>query len=136
MPHKDYMKDLSKYRIDKADKNIKAAKVLSENNLYSESINRSYYGIFHAVRGLLVYDEFDSKKHSGIIAFFNLNYIKSGKIEKEYSAILTGAFTIRNKTDYDDFFIASKQDAEEQIKNAELFLERIKRFLAGINVEK
>jgi uncharacterized protein (UPF0332 family) len=129
METKGYKKDLSKYRLEKAKENIEAAEILLERGLYAESINRSYYAIFHSVRGLLAFDEFDSKKHSGIISFFNLNYIKSNKIEKEYSTILTGAFTIRNKSDYDDFFIALRKDAEEQVENSKKFYERIINFL-------
>ena len=33
--------------------------------------------------------------------------------------MIGSAFTIRNASDYDDMFIASKHDTEEQIKNAE-----------------
>ncbi len=29
---------------------------------------------------------------------------------------------IRNKSDYDDFYIASSEDAEKQVKNAEEFI--------------
>jgi uncharacterized protein (UPF0332 family) len=43
---------------------------------------------------------------------------------------VTSAYKIREKSDYDDFFIASKEDAETQIKNAEFFLEKVAEFLA------
>lgn len=33
--------------------------------------------------------------------------------------MIGSAFTIRNASDYDDMFIVSKHDTEEQIKNAE-----------------
>ncbi|MDQ3019979.1 MAG: hypothetical protein M3R36_05330 [Bacteroidota bacterium] len=32
--------------------------------------------MFHSVRALFLFDKFDSKKHSGIISYFNKNYIK------------------------------------------------------------
>ncbi|BDU50873.1 hypothetical protein [Haliovirga abyssi] len=38
-------KELSKYRDEKAKENLKASKLLLENELYLESINRSYYGM-------------------------------------------------------------------------------------------
>ena len=47
MPLDEDRSALSKYRLEKAEKNLKAAKLLFENKLLSESINRSYYSFFH-----------------------------------------------------------------------------------------
>lgn len=43
--------------------------------------------------------------------------------------ILNEAFMIRNKSDYDDFYIASKEEAEDQIEKAEKFIKGIKVFI-------
>jgi len=125
-----YIIDLSNYRLNKADENIEAAKVLLGAKHYSESINRSYYAIFHSLRALLAYDEFDSKKHSGIISYFNKYYVKENKFNKKFSIILNQAFMVRNKCDYDDFYIASRQEAENQIKKAEIFMNEIKDYIS------
>ncbi len=81
------------------------------------------------MRALLAFDRFDSKKHSWIISYFNQNYINKNLIEKEYSVILISAERIRTESDYDDLFIASKDQAETQLKNAKKFLERIIKYL-------
>lgn len=78
---------------------------------------------------LLAFDRFDSKKHSGIIAYFNEHYIKTGLIEKEYSVYVMSAERIRTESDYDDLFVASKDQAEKQIENAEKFIMRISSFI-------
>jgi uncharacterized protein (UPF0332 family) len=127
MPHEQVFLDLAKYRIQKASESLNAAKVLIDNGMYAESINRSYYSIFHAVRGLLALDQFDTKKHSGVISYFNMNFVKTNKFPKEASKIINIAFTIRNKSDYDDFFIATKEDAIEQIVNANVLIDMIKK---------
>jgi uncharacterized protein (UPF0332 family) len=129
MPVDEDRSALSKYRLEKSEKNLKAAKLLFENELLSESINRSYYCIFHTARGLIAYDRFDSKKHSTIIAYFNRNYIKTGKIEKEYSKIISKAFKIRTDSDYKDFYLVTKEETKEQLENAEKFLKRIKKYI-------
>jgi uncharacterized protein (UPF0332 family) len=85
------IKDLCLYRIEKAHKDLTAAKLLLEQNLLSQSLNRSYYAIFHITRALLALDEFESRKHSGIIAYFNRTYIANGTIDKIYSKILKRA---------------------------------------------
>ncbi len=125
-------RDLSKYRIEKAKDELDTADLIFKNNKFSQSINRSYYAMFHSVRALLALDKFDSKKHTGVISFFNQHYIKTGKIETEFSNMLTAAFKIRNKSDYNDFFIAVREDAQIQLENAKKFLERIEKFLETI----
>jgi len=97
--------------MEKSREDLLSAKLLLDNNCITQSINRSYYIIFHAVRSLLAYDVFDSKRHSGIIAFFNQNYIKQGEVSSEYFKILTSAETIRHDSDYDDFFNPSREQA-------------------------
>lgn len=123
---------LSNYRLQRAEEELKSSKILFQNNLYKQSVNRSYYAIFHATRAVLALDKFDSKKHSGIIAYFNQHYVASGKIETEYSKILMGAQKVRNSSDYDDFYIVSKEEAQNQISNAEKFIEKVKEYLSNI----
>ena len=121
--------DLSKYRMEKAKDDLETSEIMFKNNKYSQSINRSYYAMFHAIRSLLALSKFDSKKHSGIISYFNFHFIKSGKIEVEYSKMLTTAFKIRSDSDYKDFYIITRQDAELQLENAKKFIKRIQGFL-------
>ena len=118
-------KDYAKYRIERAREDLDAARLLYDAGNYRIANNRAYYAIFHAMRAVLVFDNFDSSKHSGVIAEFRRRYIKEGIFPTEISKMIGSAFTIRNASDYDDMFIdddmfiASKHDTEEQIKNAE-----------------
>lgn len=59
------------------------------------------------------------------MAYFQKNYIKPGIFGKEYSKILTEAFQIRNDSDYDDYYILSKEDVDVQIQNAQIFFNGI-----------
>lgn len=74
-----------------------------------------------------------ASKHAGVIAYFQKEYVKSGKIEKKYSKYISQAFQIRNNTDYGDFFIVSKQDVQEQYERAEEFLKMIETYLSDHN---
>ncbi|MCX6579550.1 MAG: HEPN domain-containing protein [Candidatus Aminicenantes bacterium] len=121
--------DLSKHRLRKSREELASSRLLFENNRLSQSINRSYYSIFHATRALLALDSFDSKTHTGVIAYFNKNFIKPGRIEKEYSKILMNAKDARNESDYDDFYIISKEETETQLNNAEKFINRIEAYI-------
>jgi uncharacterized protein (UPF0332 family) len=52
-----------------------------------------------------------------------------GKIDKKYSKYLQNAFQIRNNCDYDDFYLVSVDDAEEQYNNAVEMLDMIREYL-------
>lgn len=121
--------ELSLYRLHKAKDDLESAKIMLDSKKYSQSLNRSYYAIFHATRALLALDKFDSKKHSGIISFFNQNYIKSGKLDIKLGQILMKAEKIRIHSDYDDFYIAGKEQAFAQLKEAEDFIDIIANYL-------
>jgi uncharacterized protein (UPF0332 family) len=120
---------LSRYRLEKAKEDLNNARVNLDNGFVKGSINRSYYAIFHATRAILALDFFDSRKHSGTIATFQKNYIKTGKFDKKYSDIIEDAFDIRNKSDYDDFYIISVEDAKEQLFSAKIFVKAVEEFL-------
>lgn len=123
------MDNLVNYRLDNAKEKLESAKILLDGGKYRDSIGRSYYAIFTAVRAVLANDKVDFSKHSGVIAYFQKEYIKTGKFDVKYSRYLQTAFQIRNSCDYDDFFIASKQDAEEQYSRAMEFYEEIHKYL-------
>lgn len=100
-----------------------------EDGRYKLALNRSYYAIFHAMRAVNVLDEFDSSKHSGVIAHFNQYHVKIGDFPKETSKIIRNASEMREHADYEDFFIASKQEAEEQVASADIFFGYIYEYL-------
>jgi uncharacterized protein (UPF0332 family) len=122
-------KTLSDYRLKKAKEDLHTAKIMLENQKPAQSVNRSYYAIFHAVRALLAFDLFDSKRHSSIIGYFNQQYIASGEIGKEYYKIIARAFDKRTKSDCHDFYIVSREEAKEQLDNAELFIGLIETYI-------
>lgn len=127
------MDNLMQYRLDNAKEKLESAKVLLDAEKYRDFIGRSYYAIFTAVRAVLAYDKIDFSKHSGVISYFQKEYIKTGKFDIKYSRYLQSAFQIRNSCDYDDFFIASKQDAEEQYIKAIEFYNEIHTYLLQLN---
>ncbi len=124
---------LSGVRIEHAEECLTAAKGALESGSYKSSANRSYYAVFHSMRAVLALNGIDMKHHSGIISEFRRLYIKTGAFDKELSRIINELFDIRTMSDYDDFFVISKAEVEEQVKNAELFLMSVKRYLDSLN---
>lgn len=126
------MDDLVQYRIDVAKEKLKSAYILLEAGQYKDSIGRSYYALFSAVRAVLAKDQVDFSKHAGVIAYFQKNYIKTERFERKYSKYLTSAFQIRNSCDYDDFYIVSKANAEEQYRKVKEMIDVIIDYLCKL----
>lgn len=125
----DNRRELMKYRLESARERLDSAEILFLNGNYKDSIGRSYYAMFTAVRALLARDGVDYSKHAGVISYFQKEYIKTQKIDKKYSRYLSQAFQIRNNTDYSDFFIVSQSDAKEQYEKAKEFEKMIEEYL-------
>lgn len=125
----DDKKALSDARFDHAKECLDAAKSLLASSNYKSAANRSYYAIFHAMRAVLAFDGIDMKHHSGVISEFRKLYIKTNIFDIKLSQIISVLFDIRTESDYDDFFIISKSEVQEQIVNAECFLTEIEKFL-------
>ena len=93
--------------------------------------NRSYYAVFHAMRAVLAFDEIDMKHHSGIISEFRKRYIKAGAFDTSLSGIISELSSVREGSDYNDFFIVSKAETIQQVQSAEEFLAAIQSYLSA-----
>lgn len=121
--------ELVQYRLNSGKERLHSANVLLNDGSYKDSIGRSYYAMFTAVRALLAMEGKDFSKHSGVISYFQREYVKTGKFEKKYSKYISKAFQIRNNTDYADFFIVSQFDAKEQLSRAQEFYAAIEKYI-------
>lgn len=119
--------DLAKYRLEDSKEKIESAEILFDNGKYKDSASRSYYAIFSAARALLATKGFDSSKHVGIISLFNQHFVKTGVVKKEMSKLLAGAKLVRERSDYADFVIISKEEALKQIQSAREFVAEIEK---------
>ena len=111
-------KDLVLYRLDTAKDDIKSAKILLDAEEYRGANNRAYYGIYHAISAIHALDGNAYKRHKDAIANFNKDYIKNEVFPRRLGKRIAEAEEIRHASDYDDFYIATKEEAEEQIETA------------------
>ena len=126
---KNSSKDLCLYRINTATETLETTKLCIENKHYKDAINRSYYAAFYAVKAVLALENIDFKKHKDVMAYFNKNFVATEVFEKSMGRMIAQLQLKREKSDYDDFYIASKEEAEVQFKNAEYILETVKKYL-------
>ena len=120
---------LARYRLERAKETYLTAYENLENQRFLDANNRAYYSIFHSMRAILALDGVDFKKHSGVISYFRENFIKTGVLEDHLSDIITKASIIRGKSDYEDFYLATKEESEEQVSNAKFFIKAINDYI-------
>lgn len=122
--------DLSRYRLQKAGEMLQSAKRDFAAKDYASANNRAYYCIFHAMRAVLALDGEDYKKHSAVIARFTLQYLKTEVLSREFGKLISNASLIRNRSDYEDFYICSIRDTELLLSGAEEFYSAVSSYLA------
>ena len=123
---------LTAWRIEKAQIALNSAKKNLAIDEYGICLNRCYYAVFYAMRAANSLYQFDSKKHSGVIASFHKDYVKTGVFAVELGKNLQSAFNLRSQSDYRDFYIVSKEKVSVQVSNAETFVETVKRHLLSL----
>ena len=124
-------KDLSAYRITEADDSLKVADHCLKEGLYKNSINRSYYASFYAIKAVLALSTVDFKHHKDVMGYFNKEYVAKDLFPREIGRKLGTLQRLREKSNYDDFYIASREKAEEQFQTAELVISSVKEYLSS-----
>ena len=89
------MDNLVKYRLDNAQEKLESAEILLDSGKYKDSIGRSYYAIFSAVRAVLAVDPVDFSKRAGVIAYFQKEYVKTKNFDVKCSVAVQKSFWMR-----------------------------------------
>ena len=115
--------------VDYARRALRTGQLAFEDGDWVGAINRAYYAIFYAANATLELQGLERSKHSGVMSVFREKYVKTGKIESEYSDVYGQAFVSRQKGDYERVKLPTREEAEKAIQGAERFVARIEKFL-------
>lgn len=99
------------------------------DGFYASAINRAYYAIFYAANALLATKGLSRSKHSGVIAAFRQHFVKPGLIEDEYSDTYGRVMANRHVGDYEIQLTVEPNVAQDDLRDARRFAERVKRHL-------
>ena len=92
---------------------------------YRGANNRAYYAIFHVVSAVLALEGVSFKRHKDTLAYFNKNYVAAGILSREMGKKIVKAEEIRHASDYDTFYVASKEDTVQQIETADKLIRMV-----------
>ena len=95
--------ELLKYRFSLAEETYKSAKMCFDHGFYRDCINRSYYAVFYGVRAVLALESIDFKRHKDVVAYFNKEFVATGKFPGEMGRRLARLKMKREESDYNDF---------------------------------
>lgn len=121
----DRIIDLVNYRLSSARDNLQSAILLIEAGHYKDANNRAYYAIFHGIIAVHALDGSTFRRHKDAIANFNKRYVKEEVFPRSMGRKIAKAEEIRHASDYDDFYLATKEEAKTQIETAEEFLKMV-----------
>jgi uncharacterized protein (UPF0332 family) len=83
----------------------------------------------YAAHALLATRQLASSRHSGVIAHFHREFVRSELFAKPYARYLDIAFNLRNRSDYQDFLTPDAERVEELLTAAEAFLVEAERLV-------
>lgn len=125
-------RELAFHRLKTAKEDLEAAQLNFANGQYRASNNRAYYAIFRAVSACLALEFKAYKQHAQVLGNFNKDFVHTGIFPKEISRRISRAQEVRHASDYDDFYVVSVEDAEEQMKTAEDVVVMVEKYLKDL----
>ncbi len=108
---------------------VAAARDLDAGDV-ERSIGASYYAMFYAAEALLESQGIARSKHSGVIAAFGEQFVKTGKLDPAHHANLLGAFALRSAADYDTNAVLSRDAGQETLEGARVFVAACRSLVA------
>ncbi len=133
----------SKQHIDKARNNLRAMKLMFDNDLFDWVVICGYYAMYHAVLAALFNIGIRATAHYCAIAAFKEFYVKRGKVKPEYINYIKRAKQLEQKyaesldkaqenrvIEQYDVEVITNEDAEWIIEDAKDFVLKIEEVLA------
>jgi uncharacterized protein (UPF0332 family) len=122
--------ELARYRLKQAAESLEEAEFLLSGKMSPRSIiNRAYYAMFYAVLALLVNEPYATSKHTGVLAYFNKNFIKSGLLPEVLGRSLNKAFELRQRGDYREYIELTHDQVSPFISEARSFIAAVRAHL-------
>ena len=129
--------ELANYRLEQAKESLDEAKFLYKGKKSMRSVvNRLYYSHFYAISALLIFEKYTSSKHSGVLSFFNQNFIKTKIFDEESGKAANRLFEMRNRGDYREFVRFNENEINELINATESFLKKVDKYLSTKNTKQ
>ena len=123
-------RELAMYRLSQAEESLAEAQYLFDGEKSTRSvINRVYYSMFYSILALLIFEPYSSSKHSGVLAYFNQHFIKTGLLSEDLGRAVNKAFDLRQRADYREQIVIARDQVAPFLDEARRFLNAAKDHL-------
>lgn len=119
--------------IEKANRFVLSSELLFDAKDYDSAVSRIYYAMFFAVEALLLTKKLAPKSHSGLIALFGDNFIKTNIFPKEMGRKINRAYDKRLIGDYGTSVNIDKVEAQDLLIVGKEFIDKIINYLEENN---
>lgn len=126
---REQLDDLLRYRMEQAHETLREAEILLNESAFRGAVNRAYYAMFYALLALLATKQLGTSRHSGALALFDREFVKTGVFPRELSRSLHLAFDRRQRHDYGEMTNVDRQVVEETLTDAKTFVTAIETHL-------
>jgi hypothetical protein len=130
MSEKENLKEIINYWIEKTKDSLDSAQDELKAGRLSFSVNRIYYACFYAASALLMKEGLRFKKHSGVRASFQQNFVKTKRVKHELGIFYDEIFEARQRGDYIELVRFEKKQVEGWLKKAKIFVEAMKSLIS------
>ena len=127
-------KDNFRLYMENAQEMLEVARLNLNNDYYGSVCNRAYFAVFYAASALLFSKGMSFGKHSAIISAFRQHFIKTGEFDVKWSGIYQRIMSHRQSGDYDINVRVEKEQAVDDLKGAQAFVEEVERWLQKQNL--
>lgn len=103
--------------------------LLLKHDSLRSAANRVYYSMFYAVSALAISTGHTFSKHTGLISYFQKEFIKANVFERHHGRSLQKAFEDRSEADYRDYPRITSEDIQRRIKEAEALIKAISDYV-------
>jgi uncharacterized protein (UPF0332 family) len=110
------------YRLGRAKTALREAKLLLDAGGLHTAVNRLYYACFDCVSALLLTEGRSSSKHSGVRAFFDRDFVNTGRIPVPLGRFYRRIEARRKKADYGDLVTFRAEEVARWLGVAEEFV--------------
>ena len=133
MQHDDVgkLRDLAMHRLNVAREDLDTAKSNLKEEHYRAANNRAYYSIYHSIYAVFALENVSYKRHKDTISNFNKNYVKTEIFSRELGRRIGKAEAVRHNSDYDDFYIVTKEETIQQIETAEILIKAVEEYICN-----
>jgi uncharacterized protein (UPF0332 family)/predicted nucleotidyltransferase len=119
--------------LERAERSLRAARLLHADELHEDVVSRSYYAVMHAATAALLVHDTVPESHSAVRRLFGQVLARPGLIEKQWEDVLKTEQDERFRADY-QLDVWEAEASSKLVEQAGAFVERIREYLRKADI--